>query len=89
MGLDPITIGRDPKQCQLVFPGDVASVGRLHCVVRFDKTRGAFILEDRNSTNGTFLGNGMRLSPGTAYQIAHGGKFYLADPSNMFQVMLV
>ena len=89
MGLDPIAIGRDPKQCQLVFPGDVTDVGRLHCVVSFDQTRSAFILEDRNSTNGTFLGNGVRLAPGRACQIAHGGKFYLADPRNMFEVMLV
>ena len=89
MGLNPIAIGRDPKQCQLVFPGDVTDVGRLHCVVRFDQTRGAFILEDRNSTNGTFLGNGVRLASGKAYQIAHGGRFYLVDQRNMFQVMLV
>ena len=89
MGLEPIAIGRDPKQCQLVFPGDVADVGRLHCVVRFAQTSGAFILEDRNSTNGTFLGNGVRLAPGRACQIAHGGKFYLADFRNTFQVMLV
>lgn len=89
MGLDPIAIGRDPKQCQLVFPGDVNAVGRLHCVVRFDQTRSAFILEDRSSTNGTFLGNGVRLAPGRAFQIAHGGKFYLADPRNMFEVRLV
>lgn len=89
MGLEPIAIGRDPKQCQLVFPGDVADVGRLHCVVRFAQTSGAFILEDRNSTNGTFLGNGVRLAPGRACQIAHGGKFYLADSRNTFQVMLV
>ena len=89
MGLEPIAMGRDPKQCQLVFPGDVADVGRLHCVVRFDQTSGAFILEDRNSTNGTFLGNGVRLASGRACQIAHGGKFYLADSRNTFQVMLV
>lgn len=89
MGLDPIAIGRDPKQCQLVFPVDVTDVGRLHCVVKFDQTRGTFILKDLNSTNGTFLGNGIRLAPGNACQIAHGGKFYLVDQRNMFQVMLV
>jgi hypothetical protein len=89
MGVEPIAIGRDPKQCQLVFPSDVANVGRLHCVVRFDPTRSAFILEDRNSTNGSFLGNGVRLAPGKACQIAHGGKFYLADPCNMFEVRMV
>ena len=89
MGVEPIAIGRDPKQCQLVFPSDVANIGRLHCVVRFDPTGSAFILEDRNSTNGTFLGNGERLAPGRACQIAHGGKFYLADPCNMFEVRLV
>jgi len=89
VGLDPIAIGRDPKQCQLVFPCDVVDVGRLHCVVRFDTTRIAFILEDRNSTNGTFLGSGVRLASGRACLIAPGGRFYLADPHNMFEVMLI
>ena len=89
MGAEPIAMGRDPKQCQLVFPGDVTAVGRLHCVVRFDEVRSAFILEDRNSTNGTFLGNGERLASGKACLIGHGGKFYLADPRNMFEVKMV
>jgi len=89
MGPDPIAIGRDPKRCQLVYPADVNDIGRLHCVVRFDPIRTAFILEDRNSTNGTFLGNGVRLVPGREFQIAHGGKFYLAHTRNMFKVMLV
>lgn len=89
MGSDPVAIGRDPKQCQLVFPADVNDVGRLHCVVRFDQTSSAFILEDRNSTNGTFMGNGVRLTPGKTCPVAHGGRFYLADPGNMFEVRLV
>lgn len=89
MGSDPIAIGRDPKQCQLVFPRESVGVGRLHCVVRFDQLRDRFILEDRHSINGTFLGNGVRLDPGRAYQIASGGRFYLADPQNTFEVLLV
>ena len=89
LGIDTIAIGRDPKRCQLVFPRDADDVGRLHCVVRFDQASGVFILEDRNSTNGTFLGNGVRLAPGRACQIAHGGKFYLANQRNMFEVRLV
>lgn len=89
LATESITIGRDPQQCQLVFPKDVEGVGRLHCTIQFDETRKAFILIDRNSTNGTFMGNGERMSPGSSSQIGHGGRFYLASPHNLFEVRLV
>jgi hypothetical protein len=86
---ETISIGRDPQQCQLVFPKETIGVGRLHCAIRFDETRKAFILTDRNSTNGTFSGNGERLPAGSSIQISHGGRFYLASPGNQFEVRLV
>ncbi len=84
-----ISLGRDPSQCQLVFPKDSVGVGRLHCTLSFDEKLTAFVLRDRNSTNGTFLGNGERMSPGSSRQIGHGGSFYLSSPLNMFEVRLV
>jgi len=89
LGAETISIGRDPQQCQLVFPKETEGVGRLHCAVRFDETRKAFILTDKNSTNGTYMGNGERLSPGSSFQIGHGGRFYLATPRNQFEVRLI
>jgi len=89
MGVETLSIGRDPQQCQLVFPKDSEGVGRLHCTVRFDETRKAFILTDINSTNGTFMGNGERMAAGSSSQIGDGGRFYLASQRNMFEVRLV
>lgn len=89
IGRETISIGRNPQQCQLVFPTDTEGVGRQHCSIRFDEVRKTFILTDNSSTNGTFTGNGERLSPGASFQIAHGGRFYLASPRNLFEVRLL
>lgn len=89
MGVEPISFGRDPKQCQLVFDKNMADVGRLHCTLNYDANQKTFVLVDKQSTNGTFTGDGVRLQPGTACQIGHGGRFYLASPRNMFEVRLV
>ena len=89
MGVEPITLGRDPRQCQLVFPQELSDIGRIHCVLHYDESRNAFILTDKRSINGTFQGNGERLVSGAACKIAHGGRFYLANPRTMFEVRLV
>jgi S1-C subfamily serine protease len=89
MGVEPISIGRDPQQCQLVFDKEMTDVGRLHCILNYDASQKAFTLIDKQSTNGTFTGDGTRLQPGAACRIAHGGRFYLASPRNMFEVRLV
>jgi S1-C subfamily serine protease len=89
MGADPISIGRDPQQCQLVFDKEMTDVGRLHCTLNYDANQRAFTLIDKQSTNGTFTGDGTRLQPGAACRIAHGGRFYLASTQNMFEVRLV
>lgn len=85
----PIAIGRDPQQCQLVFDKDMTDVGRMHCTLGFDTSQHLFTLIDKQSTNGTFTGDGTRLQPGAACLIGHGGRFYLASPRNMFEVRLV
>lgn len=89
MGLEQISLGRDPRQCQLVFPQELSDIGRIHCVLRYDESRNAFILTDKCSTNGTFQGNGERLVSGAACKIAHGGRFYLANSRTMFEVRLL
>lgn len=82
----PITIGRDPKECQIVFPADMASIGRKHCTLRYDNTSQVFLLEDCGSRNGTFLTVGGRLQKGKPYRLQSGDKFYLSDATTMFEV---
>jgi hypothetical protein len=83
---EPLTIGRDPRSCQLVFPSTMTEIGRRHCIVRFDKAVQAFLVEDCDSTNGTFLRAGQRLDAGSPKQLRPGQRFYLSNPMTMFEV---
>ncbi len=84
----PIAIGRDPNICQLVMPPDAADIGRRHCTVRWDRGIGTFLLEDCWTTNGTFLGNGEKITSGKPISIKPGDRFYLANRQYQFEVTL-
>ncbi|MBQ9747591.1 MAG: trypsin-like peptidase domain-containing protein [Clostridia bacterium] len=81
---DRIVIGRDPSQCNIVYPADTAGISGVHCEINVQN--GVFYLRDCKSTYGTYLGNGMKLTPGSAVVIGVGTTFYLADPENTFVV---
>jgi S1-C subfamily serine protease len=83
---EPLTIGRDPRACQLVFPANMTDIGRKHCILRFDRVVQTFLLEDCGSTNGTFLRAGERIAPGRPKQLRPGDRFYLSNPTNTFEV---
>lgn len=46
-----LSLGRDPVQCSVVVPDD--HVSKVHCVIT--ATAAGLVVEDRNSTNGTFI----------------------------------
>lgn len=81
-----VALGRDPKECQVIFPPDMTSIGRKHCTVRYDKASQSFFLEDCGSRNGTFLSTGEKLRAGEPRRLRSGDKFYLSDPTTMFEV---
>lgn len=83
---EPLTIGRDPRVCQLVFPANMTDIGRKHCIVRYDKKAHVFLLEDCGSTNGTFLRAGERIDPGRPQRLQPGERFYLSNPMTTFEV---
>ena len=83
-----LRIGREPTN-DVVFPQQNArGVSRNHCLIRFDPQSNTFILIDQNSSNGTFLENGVRLSPGMPVTLSPGERFYIADRSTAFRVDL-
>lgn len=60
------TIGRDPKYADIVF--NRPAISRLHCALHEDLNTGGWVVEDKESSNGTFL-NGTRLEPLRGYPI--------------------
>ena len=87
LGHNPIAIGRDPGLCQVVYPQMRTDISRRHCSIRFDVSGNIFILED-SSSNGTFLSTTEKLNPGRPYYLKPRDRFYLSEPSELFEVRL-
>lgn len=81
-----LSIGRDPAQCALVFPLSAGEVSRKHCTLRFDEDKRLFVLEDHDSSNGTFLQNGERLKSRRTYELRSGERFVLSGHHHWFEV---
>ncbi len=86
IGDNGLIIGRDSVSCQVVIPASQAKVSRVHCYLTFNKVSGMFVLSDRNSTHGTFLANGSRISYAQPVALKSGDRFYLSTPENTFEV---
>jgi hypothetical protein len=80
-----LSIGRDGKQCQLVYPHSSEEISRKHCTIKFDKYNQSFMIED-HSSNGTYLISGERIPQGKMTQLRSGDRFYLSSKDNMFEV---
>jgi len=81
-----IHLGRDPNLSQIVFPRDDSEVSKGHCRVSYDPKMRRFVLEDLNSSNGTFLISGEKLQPGKHYHLRSGDQFYLSTRDRLFEV---
>ena len=81
-----VLIGRDTISCQIVVPANQISVSRTHCFITYNPVSGMFVINDRNSSGGTFLENGTRVPYGQPLAIHRGERFYLANTANMFEV---
>ena len=80
-----LIIGRDPRLSQLVYPREKEQISRKHATIRFDERTHKFTLID-SSSNGTYLSSNQRLEPGENYYLNSGERFYLSDPSEVFEV---
>lgn len=83
---DPLTFGRDGTVSQLVFPPEAGPISKRHCTIRPDTAAMQVWIEDKWSSNGTYLATGQRLEPGQPYPLRPGDRFFLAEPSQMFEV---
>ncbi len=73
-----LILGRSASECQLVFPKNAAGISRLHCGLFIDKEKQAMILQDMNSTYGTFL-NGRKLEKGEAAEMKNGDRLSIGN----------
>ncbi|MCD8365210.1 MAG: FHA domain-containing protein [Clostridiales bacterium] len=83
IGRNGMQFGRD-VDCAVRFPNDTKGISRHHCAIRWQQ--GVLVLVDMGSTYGTFQGDGRQLPQNYPVTIAPGSRFYLADPSNLFQI---
>jgi len=82
---DGLILGRD-QCCNLRLPGTASGVSRRHARIRL--LSGRPVLEDLQSSYGTFLSTGQRLVPNTPVTLTNGSRFYLGDQRNQFQVII-
>lgn len=80
-----LSIGRDPKQCQIIFPSDTKGISSLHCMIRQQGVN--ITLMDMGSSFGTFLAGGRKLNANESITLRSGDRFYLADNKNEFKVV--
>lgn len=79
-----LTLGRDPSVCNLLFSASTPGISRRHCTITSD-ARGVSVT-DSGSSQGTFLGDGRRLTAGVPEILRPGQRFYMASAQTMFEV---
>lgn len=77
-----VILGRNPANAQVVY--DQADISRQHA--RFFVRGGDTLVEDMNSSNGTYI-NGRQLTPGETYIIAPGDQLTFGRHSFEFRVL--
>lgn len=82
---DSIVIGRG-YQCSSAaqYPINTKGVSEVHC--RISKTANGYEIIDLNSSNGTYIGNGQRLTPNVPVLLPNGTYFYLGSPEQLLQI---
>lgn len=80
-----ILLGRS-QECAVVYQSNTPGVSGRHASLSFDEASGDFLLTDLQSTYGTYLQNGQKLTPNMAYRLRSGDQFYLGEAGNLLQV---
>lgn len=80
---DTIIIGRNPSECNLIYPNTPGVSGK-HCAVWYEN--GKIMLKDLGSSHGTFVQPGMRLAANQTMELHVGDSFYLGSPQECFVI---
>ncbi len=79
-----IVLGRNAQKCNVCFPVDAKGISGVHCQIR--QTANGYEITDLGSSNGTFLGNGQKLTPNVPTMLPDGTYFYLGSAEQLFQI---
>lgn len=79
-----IVLGRNMQKCNVCFPVNSKGISGVHCQIR--QSNDGYELIDLGSSNGTFLGNGQKLTPNVPVFIPDGTYFYLGSAEQLFQI---
>ena len=85
----PITIGRDPSVCKLIYSPNTVGISGKHCTISFDESEGDFIVTDLNSSYGTYINGSQRIQPGVPTRIKPGTSLCIGDPGNVVKLELM
>ncbi len=81
-----IVFGRGTDGTDIVYPADTPGISRRHCMIRV-MDDGQLVIKDLESSAGTFLADGTRLSANVSYRIKRGECFYLASKREIYKVI--
>ena len=71
-----------------MYQDGTPGVSSRHCQVHYDERDGVFVVTDLNSTYGTFLANGQRISPNTPVKLPPKSSIYLGEVDNTIYLEL-
>jgi uncharacterized membrane protein YhaH (DUF805 family) len=81
-----VTFGRDPQNCNIIFPIEQPGISSIHCAIISD--RNGVFLADLGSTYGTYLQNGTKLIPNQSIKLNNKDVFYLTSEECKFEVRI-
>ncbi len=82
-----LIIGRDGAICSVVYPQNTPGISGTHCKITYNASTGMFLLQDLDSSYGTYLQNGTRVSH-QPIALDSGAQFYLASQKHLFRVIV-
>lgn len=82
-----VIFGRNPDMCQVLFSANNSTISRCHCALRYNEQTNMFLLEDLNSSNGTFLlPSGTPVKPGNLVSLSEHDSFCVGIAEYKFTV---
>lgn len=79
---DVITIGRNSAVCNISFPVNTQGISGVHCQIV--REGNSYVITDKGSSYGTFLGSGEKLQPNVPKRIESSEYFYLGSREQLF-----